>query len=318
VRVLVTGGAGFIGSSLCNALVARDEETVVFDNFSSGSRANLSHFKERTSAFSVMVGDVKSPKDVKRALEGIDVAFHFAANPEVRLNITDPETCFVENVVSTQTFLEAARGTSVSKVVFASSSTVYGDAKVRPTPEDYAPMLPISIYGACKLASEALVMAYAYTYGLDAVVLRFANIVGPRSKHGVVPDFIRKLKGAPPVLKIRGDGSQTKSYLHIDDCVSGIMIAVRSSRGRSVYNVGSEDQIGVKHVADIVCKEMDVTPRYLFSGGVDGGRGWLGDVKNMLLDTKKLQALGWKPKFGSAEAVRRTTREILGSRVPIR
>jgi UDP-glucose 4-epimerase len=260
----------------------------------------------------VLKGDVKSSNVCIRAIRGIDTVFHFAANPEVRLDKADPKACFEENVLSTQVILEATRGSSVHSFVFASSSTVYGDATFLPTPEDYSPLIPVSVYGACKLASEALIEAYAKTYGFNATIIRLANIIGPRSNHGVIPDFIRKLRDNPAVVEILGDGSQTKSYLHIDDCVSAITSAAGISKGVSIYNVGSEDQIGVVQIADIISQEMKLNPLYQFTGGVDGGRGWSGDVKNMFLDTGRIRSLGWKAKFGSVEAVRTTVRQMLG------
>ena len=312
MEAFVTGGAGFIGSSLCESLVANGDQVVALDNFSSGSRSNLSRLEGKPNNFMVLKGDVKSSNVCIRAIRGIDTVFHFAANPEVRLDKADPKACFEENVLSTQVILEATRGSSVHSFVFASSSTVYGDATFLPTPEDYSPLIPVSVYGACKLASEALIEAYAKTYGFNATIIRLANIIGPRSNHGVIPDFIRKLRDNPAVVEILGDGSQTKSYLHIDDCVSAITSAAGISKGVSIYNVGSEDQIGVVQIADIISQEMKLNPLYQFTGGVDGGRGWSGDVKNMFLDTGRIRSLGWKAKFGSVEAVRTTVRQMLG------
>ena len=312
MKALVTGGAGFIGSSLCESLVDGGDEVVAFDNFSSGSVSNLSRLKGKRG-FKVTEGDVRSRPEIRRAVSHVDMVYHFAAYPEVRLEKADPETCFEENVLATKALLEAIRGSGVHCLVFASSSTVYGDAEVRPTPEDYSPMLPISIYGACKLASEALIVAYAKTYGFDATILRFANIVGPRSNHGVVPDFIRKLRAKPNALEILGNGSQLKSYLHIDDCVSAVITVASASKGISIFNIGSGDQIDVREVADIICNAMKLRPQYRFTGGIDGGRGWQGDVMNMLLGTTKLRSLGWKPERSSAEAVRMTVGQILGA-----
>jgi UDP-glucose 4-epimerase len=231
---------------------------------------------------------------------------HFAANPEVRLDSTDSITSFRENVVATHSVLEALVHSPAKAFVFASSSTVYGDAKVFPTPEDYAPLLPVSVYGATKLAGEALVAAYSKTYGLNAGILRLANIVGPRGRIGIVPDFIRKLKTNPGRLQILGDGTQRKSYLHVDDCVEAVLKVLPTLRGVEIYNVGSEGQTDVREIADIVCQGLKLHPHYEFTGGVDGGRGWVGDVKFMLLDTRKLRSLGWKPRRTSSEAVKKT------------
>lgn len=310
MKALVTGGAGFIGSSLCESLVARGDQVIALDNFSSGSKSNLAQL-EKKSGFDVIEQNVRSTKELAQFQSDTDIVFHLAANPEVRLEKADSMTSFEENVVSTHAVLESMRGSSTYTFVFASSSTVYGDAKIRPTPEDYSPLMPISIYGGCKLASEGLSVAYSNAYGFNATILRFANIVGMRSNHGVVPDFIRKLNAEPTRLEILGDGYQTKSYLHVDDCVSAIITTMSHSKGVSIYNVGSEDQISVREVADIVCEEMGLGPRYLFTGGVDRGRGWKGDVKNMFLDTSRLQSLGWRPKHNSAEAIRTTTKQIL-------
>lgn len=306
----MTGGAGFIGSSLCESLVLRGDEVTVIDNFTSGSNSNLAWAVGFRNSFAVVRCDVKSQPEIERLVRSLDTVFHFAANPEVRLDKSEPKTCFEENVAATQVVLEAARKSSVRSLIFASSSTVYGEARVQPTPEEYCLSAPISIYGACKLASEALISGYAKTYGFNATILRFANVIGPRSNHGVVPDFVRKLKADPNALEILGDGLQTKSYLYIDDCVSAITLAEKSASGLTVYNVGSKDQIDVKQVAAIVSKVMGLTPRYKFTGGIDGGRGWKGDVTNMILDIRKMQSLGWQPKHSSAEAVLMTAKQL--------
>jgi UDP-glucose 4-epimerase len=313
MRVLVTGGAGFIGGCLCAELVKRGCEVSILDDFSSGSRSNVQHLlDDHSGRVRLFVGDCTERGDVAGVLEGVDVVFHFAANPEVRLDLSDPETCFRQNVYATHVVLEAIRNSEAEKIVFASTSTVYGDARVVPTPEDYAPLEPISVYGASKLASEALITAYAHSYGFAALILRFANVVGSRSGHGVIFDFVRKLRENPRELEILGDGTQTKSYLYIDDCVSAVLTAVERMRGNvEVLNVGSEDQVGVREIAEVVVEEMRLKDvNFRFTGGVDGGRGWVGDVKNMLLDVTRLKAKGWKPKYNSKEAVRQTARRI--------
>jgi UDP-glucose 4-epimerase len=313
MRVLVTGGAGFIGGCLCAELVKRGCEVSILDDFSSGSRSNVQHLLDNHSGrVRLFVGDCTERGDVAGALEGVDVVFHFAANPEVRLDLSDPETCFRQNVYGTHVVLEAIRNSEVEKIVFASTSTVYGDARVVPTPENYAPLEPISVYGASKLASEALITAYAHSYGFAALILRFANVVGSRSGHGVIFDFVRKMRENPGELEILGDGTQTKSYLYIDDCVNAVLTAFECMQGTvKVLNVGSEDQVGVREIAEVVVEEMGLKDvNFRFTGGVDGGRGWVGDVKNMLLDVTRLKAKGWKPQYSSKEAVRQTARRI--------
>lgn len=282
-RVLVTGGAGFIGSSLCKKLASSGCYVVIFDNFSSGKYENVEDIlKDYADKTCLLRGDCKKPSGVKKAVSDVDVVFHFAANPEVRLELNDPENCFEQNIYATHVLLEALRQThDVEKVVFASTSTVYGDVDVFPTHESYGPLKPISIYGASKLASEAMVSSYAYLYDFAAVLLRFANIIGPKSKHGVIPDFISKLRKDEKELKILGDGTQCKSYLSIDDCVNAVLTACEKSSSQvEIFNVCSEDWVTVSRIAEIVVEEMRLkNVKFRFTGGVNGGRGWKGDVK---------------------------------------
>ena len=314
-RVLVTGGAGFIGSSLCKKLASSGCYVVIFDNFSSGKYENVEDtLKDYADKTCLLRGDCKKPSDMKKAVSDVDVVFHFAANPEVRLELNDPENCFKQNIYATHVLLEALRQThDVEKVVFASTSTVYGDVDVFPTHESYGPLRPISIYGASKLASEAMVSSYAYLYNFAAVLLRFANIIGPKSRHGVIPDFINKLRKNEKELEILGDGTQCKSYLYIDDCANAILTACeKSDRQVEIFNVGSENWVNVSRIAEIVVEEMSLkNVKFRFTGEVDEGRGWKGDVKKMLLDISRLKALGWKPKYKSEEAVRIATKHIL-------
>jgi UDP-glucose 4-epimerase len=312
--ILVIGGAGFIGSHLVDSLMARREYVCVFDNLSTGSMENVRQWLDHPN-FTFIKGDLLNQPDLKKLEVGnYNIIFHLAANPEVSLGSIEPSIQFQQNIVATYNLLEHIRRAEESPILaFTSTSTVYGEPAKIPTPEDYAPLEPISVYGASKLACEALISAYAYTYGFKAVILRLANIVGPRSRHGVIHDFIQKLRKNPHELEILGDGTQTKSYLHISECVEAILLATEKMKKRvEVYNVGSESQINVKTIAEIVIEEIDLkNVKLKLTGGVDGGRGWKGDVKNMLLDISKLKALGWRPKLNSEQAVRKTVREIL-------
>ena len=311
--VLVTGGAGFIGSHIVDALMIDGAEVQVIDNLSNGTLKNIKRWLGHPS-FKFIKGDLLNRNDVEAATEKCEAVFHLAANPEVRIGFSTPEIHFEQNVISTYRLLEALRRSGSSEIlVFTSSSTVYGDASEIPTPEDYGPLKPISIYGASKLASEALISSFAQTYGFKAIICRLANIIGPRSRHGVIYDFIRKLKSNPQELEILGDGTQTKSYLYIDDCVSAMLTILEKSRRKvEIFNIGSEDWINVKKIAEIVTEEMGLkNVSFRFTGGVDGGRGWKGDVKYMLLSIERLKSLGWRPKLNSAEAVRKTAKEIL-------
>ena len=255
-NILVTGGAGFIGNHLVERLTsAKDINIRVYDRLRDGLEL-IKPIKGKSS-FELVQGDLLSLQDVVKAVKGCEVVYHLAANPEVRISVTEPEVHFKQNVLATYNLLEALRRDGCTKLfVFTSSSTVYGDAERIPTPEDYAPLKPISVYGASKLACESLISAYAYTYGFKAIIYRLANIVGPRSKHGVIYDFILKLKRNPKTLEILGDGSQRKSYLHISDCIDAILHLYEGFEGDEtlydVYNVGSEDWVVVREIADIV------------------------------------------------------------------
>ena len=315
-KVLVTGGAGFIGSHLVDRLMNMGYFVRVVDNLSSGSLDNVKSWLGN-SRFEFFRGDLKDQAVAKKAVNGVDVVFHLAANSEVRVGEVDPGVHFRENLLVTFNVLEAMRKSKSARlIVFFSSSTVYGEPNELPTPEEYAPLLPISIYGASKLGCEALISAYCHTFGFRAIIFRLANIVGGRLTHGVIVDFIRKLRENPKELEILGDGNQTKSYLHIKDAFDAIFLALESflknEKTIEVYNVGSVDQVNIKRIAEIVGDEMGFRSLKLkFTGGIDGGRGWRGDVKAMLLSVDKLLALGWKPSLKSEEAIRLSCRELL-------
>lgn len=303
MKVLVTGGAGFIGSHLIDALVDKNE-IVCMDNFSSGK---MEFIKQNLDKIELVKGDLLYRNDIKKAIKDIDIVFHLAANPDVRLGAIDTNIHFQQNIVATYNLLEEMRIAGVKKIVFTSSSTVYGEASIIPTPENYGPLVPISLYGASKLAAEALITAYCHTFDMEAKIYRFANVVGPRSTHGVIYDFINKLRKNPKELEILGDGSQKKSYLYIDDCIDAMLFGLKSNKKVEIFNIGSEDWINVKKIAEIVSQEMNLNPKFIFTGGVDG-RGWKGDVKIMRLAIDKLKKLGWKPRYNSEQAVRLTAK----------
>lgn len=312
-RALVTGGAGFIGSHLVDTLMEEGLEVTVLDNLSSGRLRNIS-FWLKNPRLKFIMGDVLNPDDVRRALEGCDIVFHLAANPNVKVGAFNTKIDYEQNILATRILLEAMRKSKTCRsIIFTSTSTVYGEAKKMPTPEDYGPLKPISLYGASKLACEALIFGYSHLFGFRGVICRLANIVGSRSGHGVIYDFIMKLRGNPTRLEVLGDGSQRKSYLHIKDCVEAILLtAERTVEQVEVYNVGSEDTVSVSDITNIVIEEMGLKDvKVIYTGGVEGGRGWKGDVKEMLLDISKIKRLGWKPRLNSAEAVRQAAREII-------
>jgi len=321
MSILVTGGAGFIGSNLVDTLMdnCKDQHVIVIDNLSSGNLNNLKSQKKASSNFSFLKQDLKNP--ALKLEEDVDVIYHLAANPEVRIGAINPEVHFNENIIATYNLLEAARkceGGRMELFVFASTSTVYGEASRIPTAEDYGPTKPISIYGATKLASESLVSAYASSYGFRAIIYRLANVIGPRSNHGIIPDLISKLERNRKELEILGDGSQTKSYLHVRDCVSGILTGVEQrirgdQRQIEIFNLASKDQINIMKIVEIICEQMGLQDvKFIHRNVAPDGRGWIGDVKFMGLDISKLESLGWKPSMSSHQAVKRTIREIIG------
>jgi UDP-glucose 4-epimerase len=313
LKALVTGGAGFIGSHLVDHLIKNGREVRVIDNLSSGSMENLAQWNDdpRLKLHEV---DLLNGATLDSALRGCDEVYHLAANPEVNVKNASPEDHFRQNIEATYNLLEAMRRSGEQKfIAFTSSSTVYGEAEAIPTREDYGPLVPISLYGASKLAGEALLTSYASMYGFRAIIYRLANVVGPRSNHGVIYDFVHKLMDSPDELEVLGDGSQSKSYLYIEDCITGIMNGIERGNRVDIYNIGSWDRTNVLEIAETVKDEMGLNEaRIRLTGGIDGGRGWKGDVKVMQLDMNELRSVGWTPKYGSAEAVRLTVRSVIG------
>jgi UDP-glucose 4-epimerase len=315
MKILITGGAGFIGSHLADYLLEKGYDVKVVDNLSFGSLENIKHLIGLKN-FEFIKGDLRDSNIALNSVKGVDVVYHLAANPEVRIGEQSPDSLYDLNVYMTYILLEAMRKNGVKKLAFTSSSTVYGDAKVMPTPENYAPLEPISIYGGAKLASEAIISAYSHTFNMVSVSFRLANVIGKRSNHGVIHDFIEKLKKDKDKLEILGDGTQSKSYIHVKDVIEGMFYLFNKTEEKGLkydaYNVGSEDQISVMDIAKIIVNEMGLNPKIYLTGGVNGGRGWVGDVKYMLLSIEKAKSVGWKPKLNSYEAVKKAVREALG------
>ncbi len=311
MRILVTGGAGFIGSHMVDRLMSDGHKVVVIDNLSSGRMEFLQHHMQDKN-FQFIKGDLLDVSLLKRVVKDFDVVYHIAANPDVRLGAKDTKVHFEQNVVATYNLLEAMRINDVKDIVFTSTSTVYGEAEKIPTPEDYGPLIPISLYGASKLAAEAFIMAYVHNFGMNAVIYRFANIVGPRSTHGVIYDFVMKLKKNPQELEILGDGTQTKSYLYVEDCVDAIIFGYEHrKKDVEIFNIGSEDWISVRKIADIVVEEMGLKDvAYRFTGGK---RGWKGDVPKMLLSIERIKSYGWIPRYNSEKSVRLTAKYLINA-----
>ncbi|HOA67622.1 MAG TPA: NAD-dependent epimerase/dehydratase family protein [Methanosarcina thermophila] len=312
-KILVTGGAGFIGSHLVDRLIEKGNKVTVFDNISSGKLQFIEHHLENPD-FTLIKGDLLDQEAIESACRDIDIVCHVAANPDVRLGATDTRAHLEQNILATYNLLEAMRKNSVKEIAFTSTSTVYGEASIMPTPEDYGPLIPISLYGASKLACEALITSYSHTFDMRAWIFRFANIVGPRSTHGITIDFIKKLEKNPNVLEVLGDGKQEKSYLHVSECVDAIIFLIEKSREKvNIFNIGSEDTISATEIGKIVIEEMGLSDvKFVYTGG---SRGWKGDVPKMRLGIEKMKALGWKPVYSSERSVRETARALLGERL---
>ena len=309
---LITGGAGFIGSHLAEKLVGEGIETKVLDNFATGRKDNLLGCmdKQNFSLFDLDLGKLGNQEDY---LENVEVVFHMAADPEVRTGYDNPKNSFEQNIVNTFNLLQRIKHSKVKKIVFASSSSVYGDAKVLPTNEEYGPLCPISHYGASKLACEAIVSSFCYNYDIDGIILRPANVIGSRGRHGLIWDLVHKLKNDKNRLEVLGDGKQTKSFIHISDMIKGILQSMKKGEdGVEIFNVGSEDSVEIINVAKIVCKNMKLPNIEIFTtGGIENGRGWKGDIKIAHLDISKLKNLGWQPNLSSLEAANVTSQEII-------
>lgn len=310
-HILVTGGAGFIGSHVIDNLI-RHNKVTVFDNLSSG-RMEFIQPHIGNDNFSFIEGDLLEIDSIRSALKDIDMVFHLAANPDVKLGAEDTYVHFEQNILATYNLLEAMRKCGTKRIAFTSTSTVYGEARMIPTPEDYGPMVPISLYGSSKMACEALISSYCHTFGMSAWLYRFANIVGERGTHGVLVDFINKLRVDPFTLEILGSGKQKKSYLDVVDCVDAMVFCVgHADEMVNIFNIGSEDAIDVVGIADIVTEKMGYNDvKYRFTGGVDGGAGWKGDVKLMLLSIEKLKDLGWKPPHNSQQSIEMAVSSLL-------
>ncbi|WP_017342133.1 NAD-dependent epimerase/dehydratase family protein [Halorubrum sp. T3] len=305
-RVLITGGAGLVGSHLAATLYDDGAAVRVADDLSKGDRERVPDGVEFVKA------DLTDPDAVAEAVTGdLDIVFHFAAYTDT--NYDNDRELFEANTAMTYNVLERMHEVGVSNIAFTSSSTVYGEAP-RPTPEDYAPLEPISIYGSSKLADEALISTHAHSYDLTAWVFRFANIVGPHQRGNVIPDFIEKLLADPDQLEILGDGRQEKSYMHVSECVDAIRHVVEhADDDLNTYNLGTRTTTSVTAIADIVSDELSVDPKYTYTGG---DRGWTGDVPKMRLSIEKLSSLGWEPSLSSHEAVRRGTRDLVAELAP--
>jgi UDP-glucose 4-epimerase len=304
---VVTGGAGAIGSVLVRRLLDRGTPVVVLDNFSSGRREHLPD-PATSPGLTVRSVDLRHLTEFLDACRGAGSVWHLAANPDIRLGTKVPTLDLEHGTIATSNVLEAARLGDVPHVLFSSSSVVYGFPKRFPTPEDYGPLFPESLYGASKLASEALLSAYTGCFGLTTTIFRFANIIGPVMTHGVIFDFFEKLRNDPSRLEVLGDGTQSKSYLRVEDCVDAMLVGGSgASASVEAFNLGTPDRTSVREIAEKVVASLGGGARIDYVGGA---RGWPGDIPQQHLAIDRILALGWKPRWSSAEAVDQTIREF--------
>ncbi len=310
MKYLVTGGAGFIGSHLLDRLVQTDEVTVI-DNLSSGKKELIEHHLDKTK-FRFIEADLLDFGALLKAMKGHEIVWHLAANTDIpggnKITDLDLKNC----TIATRNVLEAMKQTGIKKILFASSSTVYGDTPPIPLHETMGPLLPISLYGAGKLAGEGLISAYCHLFNLQAWIFRFGNVLGSRMGHGVIYDFIHKLRKNPHELKILGDGNQEKNYFLIEDCLDGMLFALHNSdKQYDVFNLGCDSTIKVSELAQVVAVEMGLSNvKFSYTGGK---RGWPGDAPVVIYDVSKMKKLGWEARHTSTEAVRIATRRLLES-----
>ncbi|HTU20814.1 MAG TPA: SDR family NAD(P)-dependent oxidoreductase [Gemmataceae bacterium] len=311
MRVLITGGAGFIGSHLTDALLEQGHQVVAVDNLILGREANLAHLSGH-ARFRFQRLELLDREELHRLFAGerFDAVFHLAANSDIARSHRDPDVDRDNTFASTYAVLQAMKDHKVGQIIFASTSAVYGELRGALS-EDSGPLQPVSHYGAGKLASEAFLASFVANYGLRAWIVRFPNVVGSRATHGVIHDFIGKLRRTPDVLEVLGDGRQNKPYLHVSDLVAAILrIWDRGTEPLNVFNVGVESRTSVQRIAEMVIEEMGLSAAIRYSGGT---RGWIGDVTEFSYRLDRVHALGWRARASSDEAVRLAIREILES-----
>ena len=308
MKTFVTGGAGFIGSHIVDRLISEGNTVTVYDDLSSGKKEFINHHINNDN-FAFINADLINQKTLDEEIKNHDVVFHIAANPDVRLGAQKPEIA-KKDILATYNILDAMRKNKIKKIVFSSSSTIYGETPAIPLTEEYGPLLPISVYGAAKLAAEGLISSFCHTFDMQGWIFRFANVVGERGTHGVIVDFINKLRKNPKELEILGDGKQKKPYLYVTECVDGFMHGfIYANEQINVFNLGVDSATQVTRIGELVVEEMGLKDvEFKYTGGK---RGWKGDIPYFQFDISKMKKLGWTPRLSSDEAVRKAIRELL-------
>ena len=312
-KVLVTGAAGFVGSHLCDSYLRAGCSVIGLDNMTSGYHQNL-EYAHASDSFAFVQADISNLVDIKKYFSGVDLVCHMAANADIRGGLETPSLDLQQNTIATHNVLEAMRASNVKQIVFASSAAMLGEPSEFPTSEFCPLPIQTSLYGASKLACEGLITAYCEGFGFEGYIFRFVSLLGPRYAHGHVIDFVKQLRADPSKLVVLGDGSQNKSYLHIDDCINAIMLverrreAVQSKHNVAIYNLGTSSHITVKESASIIADEMGLCPLFEFG---NKKRGWVGDNPFVFLDNHKITSRGWKPEFSIEAGIRDTVKWLM-------
>lgn len=311
MKYFITGGAGFIGSHLVDQLIKiKKNKIVVYDNLSSGSKDFIAHHLKNKN-FKFIKGDLLNKKLLYKSIKKSDFVFHLAANSDIKKSSLSPEIDFNQGLLATFNVLEAMRKNKIKKIAFASTSAVFGEPIMLPTPENYGPLKPISIYGASKLSCEAFISSYCHVFNWQSWIFRFANVIGPRLTHGAIFDFINKLKINKNKLEVLGNGKQKKSYIYAKDCINGMIYGIKNGNDQfNLFNLGTDDSIEVAEIAKILLNQMNLSKKtkIIFT---NKDRGWNGDVPKMLLDTNVIKKLGWKPLYSSRQAIVETVKTNL-------
>ncbi len=309
-RVFVTGAAGFIGSNLVDRLLADKVAVVGWDNLSTGQERFIAGASQQAQ-FTLVRGDNLDLPGLTRAMQGCDFVFHLAANADVRFGTDHPRKDLEQNTIATFNVLEAMRANGIKRIAFSSTGSTYGESAVIPTPEDAPFPVQTSLYGASKVAGEGMIAAYGEGFGFECYIFRFVSILGERYTHGHIFDFYQQLTAHPDWLKILGDGSQRKSYLYVQDCIDAILHVTRlgtakgARHGTQIYNLGAPEYVQVNDSVGFICGALGLKPELRYTGG---NRGWIGDNPFIFLETKKIQATGWKPKLTIEQGIIRTLR----------
>jgi UDP-glucose 4-epimerase len=310
MRYFVTGGAGFIGSNLVDRLLSLGHAVTVYDNFSTGKNQFLVNAQTHP-AFRLVTGDLQDFPRLTEAVANHDFVFHMAANADVRFGTQHPRKDLEQNTLGTFNVLEAMRNNGVQMIAFSSTGSIYGEPEIFPTPELCPFPIQTSLYGASKLACEGLIAAYCEGFGFKSYIFRFVSILGERYTHGHVIDFYMKLLADPTHIDVLGDGTQRKSYLHVQDCIDAMLLVLDKAQDSvNIYNLGADEYCTVADSLDWICKELQVHPKRTFAGGK---RGWIGDSPFIFLDTTKVCALGWKPRLTIQQGVIRTLEFLIAN-----